>query len=39
LVLNTQGIVKEEADGFTITLPEKEVQEEVEIAFFLQSPS
>lgn len=34
LVLNTQGIVEELADGFRITLPEKEVQEEVEIAFF-----
>jgi hypothetical protein len=34
LVLNTQGSMTEEKDGFTIALQEKEVQEEMEIACF-----
>lgn len=34
LVLNTSGILTKEDNGFTITLPEKAVQDEIEIAFF-----
>jgi hypothetical protein len=34
LVLNTQGAMTEEKDGFTVILQEKEVQEEMEIACF-----
>jgi hypothetical protein len=34
LVLNTQGSMTEEKDGFNIVFQEKEAQEEMEIAFF-----
>lgn len=34
LVLNTQGVLTKEENGFMIVLPEKEVQEEMEISCF-----
>ncbi len=34
LLLNTQGILTEDKDGFQVILQEKEVQEEMEISFF-----